>query len=449
MSISDLSRQDILDISRATTLYEWTAQNVVKPLVVDHAKGVYFWDADGKRYMDFNSQLMCVNIGHGDERVINAIKAQMDQVCYVAPTTSTTAIRAELGRLLQEITPGNLSKAFFTNGGAEANENAIKIARWVTGRHKIIARHRSYHGGTAGAITLTGDPRRWAAEPGIPGVVRVMDPDHYRCRWCGDRPACTMDCLGHIEDVITFEGPQTIAAVIVETVTGTNGVIIPPDGYLQGLRELCTKHGILLICDEVMSGFGRTGEWFAVNHWGVVPDIMTVAKGLTSAYVPLGAVIVTDEIAQRFEDHPLYAGLTYNSHPVGCAAAVACINVYKEDHLIENAKTLGEVLKAELNRLKERHPSVGDVRAIGLFSVLELVKNRRTREPMTPFNPKASELGPMAPFGAYLREHGLFTFVRWNTCFVNPPLCITEEQLREGLAIIDAALEITDQAVVE
>jgi taurine--2-oxoglutarate transaminase len=448
MAIGDLSRQDILDLSRATTLYEWTAQNAIKPLVVDRAKGIYFWDADGKRYMDFNSQLMCVNIGHGDERVINAVKAQMDQVCYVAPTTSTTAIRAELGRLLQEITPGNLSKAFFTNGGAEANENAIKIARWVTGRHKIIARHRSYHGGTAGAITLTGDPRRWAAEPGIPGVVRVLDPDHYRCRWCGDRPACTMDCLGHIEDVITFEGPQTIAAVIVETVTGTNGVIIPPDGYLQGLRELCTKHGILLICDEIMSGFGRTGEWFAVNHWNVVPDIMTVAKGLTSAYVPLGAVIVTDEIAQRFEDHPLYAGLTYNSHPVGCAAAVACINVYKEDHLIENAKALGEVLKTELNAMKERHPSVGDARAIGLFSILELVKNRQTREPMTPFNPKASELGPMAPFGAYLREHGLFTLVRWNTCFVNPPLSITEEQLREGLAIIDAALAITDQAVV-
>ena len=448
MSISDLSRQEILDVSRATTLYEWTAQNAIKPLVVDRAKGIYFWDADGKRYMDFNSQLMCVNIGHGDERVINAVKAQMDQVCYVAPTTSTTAVRAELGRLLQEITPGNLSKAFFTNGGAEANENAIKIARWVTGRHKIIARHRSYHGGTAGAITLTGDPRRWAAEPGIPGVIRVMDPYHYRCRWCGNAPACTMDCLGHIEDVITFEGPQTIAAVIVETVTGTNGIIIPPDGYMQGLRELCTKHGILLICDEVMSGFGRTGEWFAVDHWGVVPDIMTVAKGLTSAYVPLGAVIVTDEIAKRFEDHPLYAGLTYNSHPVGCAAAVACINVYKEDHLIENAKALGEVLKAELNAMKERHPSVGDARAIGLFSILELVKNRQTREPMTPFNPKASELGPMAPFGAYLREHGLFTLVRWNTCFVNPPLCITEEQLREGLAIIDAALAITDQVVV-
>ncbi|MGH2516237.1 MAG: aminotransferase class III-fold pyridoxal phosphate-dependent enzyme [Ktedonobacterales bacterium] len=448
MSIADLSRQDILDLSRETTLYEWTAQSVMKPLVVDRAKGIYFWDADGKRYSDFNSQLMCVNIGHGDERVINAVKAQMDKVCYVSPTTSTTAVRAELGRLLQEVTPGNLTKAFFTNGGAEANENAIKIARWVTGRHKIITRYRSYHGGTAGAITLTGDPRRWAAEPGIPGVVRAMDPYHYRCRWCGEKPACTMDCLGNIEDIIQFEGPQTIAAVLVETVVGSNGLIIPPDGYMQGLRELCTKHGILLICDEVMSGFGRTGEWFAVNHWNVVPDIMTVAKGLTSAYVPLGATIVSDTIAARFEDQPLYAGLTYNSHPVGCAAAVACINVYKEDHLIENAKKLGEVLAVELNRLKERHPSVGDVRAIGLFSLVELVKNRETREPMTPFNPKAAELGPMPAFNAYLREHGLYTFVRWNGFFVNPPLCITEEQLREGLAIIDAALAIPDQAAI-
>lgn len=443
----DLTTQEIIDLSRQTTLYEWTAQSTITPLVVDRAQGIYFWDTDGKRYMDFNSQLMCVNIGHGDQRVIDAVKAQMEQVCYVAPTTSTTAIRAELGRLLQEITPGNLSKAFFTNGGAEANENAIKIARWVTGRHKIIARYRSYHGATAGAITLTGDPRRWAAEPGIPGVVRAMDPYRYRCRWCGDQPACTMDCLQHIEDIIMFEGPQTIAAVIVETITGTNGIIIPPDGYLQGLRALCTKHGILLICDEIMAGFGRTGKWFGVDHWNVVPDIMTVAKGLTSAYVPLGATIVTDEIAARFDDRPLYAGLTYNSHSVGCAAAVACINVYKSDNLIENARAMGEILQVELNKLKEKHPSVGDVRAIGLFSLIELVKNRQTREPMTPYNPTASELGSMPKLNAFLRQHGLYTLVRWNTVFINPPLSITEEQLREGLAIIDAALDIADRAI--
>jgi taurine---2-oxoglutarate transaminase len=447
MTITDLSRQEILDLSRETTLYEWTAQKAMQPMVVDRAKGIYFWDADGKRYMDFNSQLMCVNIGHGDERVINAVKAQMDTLCYVAPTAATTPIRAELGRLLQEITPGNLAKAFFTNGGAEANENAIKIARMVTGRHKIIARYRSYHGGTAGAMTLTGDPRRWAAEPGIPGVVRAMDPYRYRCRFCGDKPACTLDCLNNVEDVIMFEGPQNIAAVIVEPVTGTNGIIIPPDGYMQGLRELCTRHGIMLICDEVMSGFGRTGEWFAVNHWNVVPDIITMAKGLTSAYVPLGATMVTDSIAEYFEDRPLYAGLTYNAHAVGCAAAVACINVYKEDNLIENARRMGEILKVELNKLKERHPSVGDVRSIGLFSIVELVKDRATREPMTPYNPKPSEMGPMPQFNAFLRQNGLFTFVRWNTFFVNPPLIITEEQLREGLTIIDQALEITDQAV--
>jgi taurine--2-oxoglutarate transaminase len=442
------TRRAIVDLTRETTLYEWAAKQAIEhPIVVDRAKGIYFWDANGKRYMDFNSGAMCVNIGYGDQRVIDAITQQLGRVCYVPPTTATTEARAELGRLLQEITPGHHTKAFFTNGGAEANENAIKIARWVTGRHKIIARYRSYHGATAGAASLTGDPRRWPAEPGIPGIVRVMDPFRYRCRWCGGGPACTLDCLGHIEDTIAFEGPHTIAAIIVEPVTGTNGLIIPPPGYLQGLRELCTKHGILLICDEIMSGFGRTGTWFAVDHWGIVPDILTVAKGLTSAYVPLGATIVSEEIAAHFENRPLQAGLTYNSHPVGCAAAVACINVYKEDHLIENALALGQVLAAELHRLKERHPSVGDVRSIGLFSALELVKDRATREPLVPFNPTPEQTGPMPALNAYLREHGLYTMVRWNSVFVNPPLCITEEQLSEGLAILDAALEIPDRAV--
>lgn len=448
MTIADLSRQDILDQSRATTLYEWTAQRVMQPLVVDRAQGIYFWDVDGKRYMDFNSQLMCVNVGHGDARVLDAIKAQIDQLCYVAPTAATTPIRAELGRLLHEITPGNLSKAFFTNGGAEANENAIKIARMVTGRHKILARYRTYHGATAGAIALTGDPRRWAAEPGIPGVVRIPDFYPYRAGKELDDPEYTASVLSATEEIIQFEGPPTIAALIIEPVVGTNGILIPSAGYIRGLRELCTKYGILLIADEVMSGFGRTGKWFAVDHWDVVPDIMTVAKGLTSAYVPLGATIVSDTIADYFEDRPLYAGLTYNAHPVGCAAAVACINVYREDRLIENARALGEILKAELNTLKDKHPSIGDVRAIGLFSLVELVKNRATREPMTPYNPKPSELGPMPQFNAFLRAHGLFTFVRWNTFFVNPPLCITEEQLREGLAIFDAALTITDEAVL-
>jgi taurine--2-oxoglutarate transaminase len=448
MNNPELSRQEILDFSRETTLYEWSTQKSMQPMVVEHAKGIYFWDVDGKRYMDFNSQLMCVNIGHGDERVLNAIKQQLDQLCYVAPTAATTAVRAQLGVLLALLTPGNLTKAFFTNAGAEANENAVKMARAFTGRHKILARYRSYHGATAGAITLTGDPRRWPAEPGMPGVVRIPDTYPYRCRFCQRHGSCTLDCLNSVQDIITFEGSQTIAAIIIEPVVGTNGLLIPPDGYLQGLRELCTRYGILLICDEVMSGFGRTGKWFAVDHWHVVPDIMTIAKGLTSAYVPLGATVVTDTIADFFEEQPLSAGLTYNAHPIGCAAAVACIQVYQADHLIENAAHMGEILKTELNQLKEKHPSIGDVRAIGLFSLVELVKNRRSREPMTPYNPKPDELGPMPQFNAFLREHGLFTFVRWNTFFVNPPLCITKDQLLEGLAIIDQALEITDRAVV-
>jgi taurine--2-oxoglutarate transaminase len=419
----------------------------MKPMVIERAKGIYLWDADGKRYMDFNSQLMCTNIGHGDERVNNAIKAQLDTVAYVAPTAATTAARAEAGQLLAEVTPKNLTKAFFTNGGAEANENAIKIARWYTGRHKILARYRAYHGATAGAISLTGDPRRWAAEPAIPGVVRIPDFYPYRAGKDVDDPEYTDQILNMTEEIIQFEGPHTIAGMIVETVVGTNGMLIPSARYIRGLRELCTKYGIMLICDEVMSGFGRTGEWFAVDHWGIQPDIMTLAKGLTSAYVPLGATMVSQPIAEYFEDRPLFAGLTYNSHPVGCAAAIACINVYKEDKLIENARAMGEILKEELHQIKERHPSVGDVRAIGLFSIIELVKDRATREPLTPYNPKPSELGPMPAFNAFLRENGLFTFVRWNTVFANPPLIVNEGQLREGLAIIDRGLEIVDKAV--
>ena len=447
MTTTDLSRQEIIDISHQTTLYEWTVQSAMKPLAIDHAKGIYMWDADGKRYMDFNSQLMCTNIGHADERVNNAIKAQLDKVAYVAPTAATTGARAEAGQLLNEITPKNLSKAFFTNGGAEANENAIKIARWYTGRHKIMARYRAYHGATAGAITLTGDPRRWAAEPAIPGVVRIPDFYPYRAGKHQDDAEYADQILNMTDEIIQFEGPHTIAGIIIETVVGTNGLLIPSARYIRGMRDLCNKYGIMLICDEIMSGFGRTGAWFAVDHWGIQPDIMTLAKGLTSAYVPLGATMVSQAIAEYFEDRPLYAGLTYNSHPVGCAAAIACINIYKQDGLIENARAIGEILKVELNKLKDKHPSVGDVRAIGLFSLVELVKNRATREPLTPYNPKPDQLGPMPAFNAFLRENGLFTFVRWNTFFINPPLIINEEQLREGLAIIDRGLDIVDKAL--
>jgi taurine--2-oxoglutarate transaminase len=382
---------------------------------------------------------MCVNIGHGDDRVVRAIQRQASVLPYASPFMATEP-RARLGAKLAEIAPGDINRFFFTNGGSEANENAIKIARWYTGRQKILARYRSYHGATAGAITLTGDPRRWAAEPGIPGVVHVPDPYHGIQRGWDS----TDDSLARLEEIIELEGPGTIAGFIIEPVTGTNGVLIPPDGYLEGIRALCDAHGILLIADEVMSGFGRTGEWFAVDHWHVVPDLLTMAKGLTSAYVPLGAVGLRESIADHFRDRVFAGGLTYNSHPLGCAAALATIGVYEEDRLVERARQMGAVMATLLADLAARHPSVGAVRSIGLFGIVELIRNRRTREPMAPFNASSPEMGAL---GRYFRQEGLYTFVRWNSFFTNPPLCINEEQLREGFAIIDRGLAIADAAV--
>lgn len=443
-----MSTAELVQQNKEYTLFEWSAQNAIQPITVDHAQGVHFWDTDGKRYIDMNSMLMSVNIGHGDPRVIKAIQDQAAKLTYASPYMATD-VRGQLGEMLAEITPKRLKKSFFTLGGAESNENAIKIARMVTGKQKIIARYRSYHGGTAGAMTLTGDPRRWPSEPGIPGVVRVMDPYRYRCRWCEGLDACNLNCLNHVEDTIQFEGPNNIAAIIMEPVTGTNGIIIPPDGYMQGIRQLCDKYGILFIADEVMSGFGRTGEWFAVDHWGVEPDIMSVAKGLTSSYLPLGATIVSEEVASYFDEKVLYAGLTYGGHAMGCAAAIACIKVYQEDNLIERARAMGKYLGAWHEKLKAKHPSVGDVRYIGMFSIIEIVKNRRTREPMAPFNAKASEMGPMGVINKFFRDNGLYTFVRWNNILVNPPLIITEQELDEGMEIIDRALEIADDSVIE
>ncbi len=445
---SSLSAEEIVALSKKHTLFEWSAQAAVAPLPMVRAKGVHFWDANGKRYLDFNSQLMSVNIGHGDERVIKAIKDQADQLLYASPYMATEP-RARLGQMLSEVAPGDINKAFFTLGGSEANENAIKIARMVTGRNKIIVRYRSYHGGTAGSATMTGDPRRFAAEPGIPGVCRVLDPYKYRCGFCQTLPDCTLQCLRHVEEVVDYEGPQNVAAILMETVTGTNGIIVPPDGYMKGLRDLCDRHGIMLIMDEVMCGFGRTGKWFAVDHWNVVPDMITCAKGLTSSYLPLGAVLMRDKVAAHFDNNVFYGGLTYNSHPMGCAAAIANIQIYRSDKLIENAEKLGKVLNRELHKLKDKHPSIGDVRSIGLFSIVELVKDRKTREGLVPFNAKPDQMGIMHKLNGYFREHGIYTFVRWNNFFVNPPLCITEEQLLEGLAIVDKALEITDAAVAK
>ena len=436
-----LTGQEIVDLCRKHTLFEWSAQSKVDPIPVARAKGIYFWTPEGKRYIDFNSQLMSVNIGHGDERVIAAIKEQAETLAYANPFMATE-VRARLGAKLAEITPGDIDTFFFTNGGAEANENAIKIARFFTGRHKIIARYRSYHGATAGSISLTGDPRRWAVEPGIPGVIHVLDPYHGIDR--GWEPA--ESSLAMIEETIQLEGPHTIAAFILEPVTGTNGVLIPPDGYLQGMRKLCDKYGILMIADEVMSGFGRTGEWFACDHWKVVPDLLCMAKGLTSSYVPLGAVGLRHHIAQYFQEKVFYGGLTYNSHPMGCATALATIRVYEDDGMIANAKKMGAIVKELGANLQKKHPSVGAVRSIGLFGIVELIRSRKTRQPLAPFNGTSDE---MAALGRFFREQGLYTFVRWNTFFTNPPLCVNEQQLREAFAIIDKGMELTDKAVVD
>lgn len=435
-----MTGEEIVALARKHTLFEWSAQSRVDPIPVARAQGVHFWTPEGKRYIDFNSQLMSVNIGHGDLRVVRAIEEQAARLAYVNPSMATEP-RARLGAKLAEIAPGDIDVFFFTNGGAEANENAVKLARHFTGRHKILARYRSYHGATAGAMTLSGEPRRWAAEPGLPGVVHVPDPYHGIQRGWDDAPAA----LAALEEVIQLEGPQTIAAFVLETVTGTNGILLPPDGYLEGVRELCTRHGILMVCDEVMSGFGRTGAWFAVDHWKVVPDLVTMAKGLTSSYVPLGAVGMRRPIAEHFRDRVFPGGLTYNSHPVGCAAALATIRVYEEDRLLEKARETGRVMKELMADLQARHPSVGAARSIGLFGAIELVRNRRTREPMAPFNGTSPEMAALASF---FREEGLYTFVRWNYFFTNPPLIISEADLRAAFGIIGRGLAAADRAVV-
>ncbi len=435
-----LSAAAVVELSKRYTLFDWAVQSKISPIPVARAKGVYFFDPDGKRYLDFNSQLMSVNAGHGDARIAEAIAKQAAELAYVSSAAMTSEVRALLGRKLAELFPGDIEKSFFTLGGAEANENAVRIARAVTGRQKILARYRSYHGATSGAITLTGDPRRWANEPGISGVVHVLDFYHGTTRPMDS----ASDALAALEETIVLEGASTIAAFILEPVTGTNGILIPPDGYLEGVRELCDRYGILLIADEVMSGFGRTGAWFALDHWGVVPDIITCAKGLTSSYVPLGAVGMRPHVASYFDDHVFAGGLTYNSHPVGLAAALATIRVYEEDGLIEHAAKMGEVMARHHEELAGRHPSVGGHRSIGLFGCLELVRNRATGEPMAAFNGSSPE---MAELMAFVLDNGLFVNLHWNQVMTNPPLPITEAELAEGFEVLDRALEITDRAV--
>jgi taurine--2-oxoglutarate transaminase len=436
--IKPLSAAEISELCLRHTLYDWSAQSGLKPMAIASAKGVHFTTVDGRRFLDFNSQLMCVNAGHGDRRIIEAIKDQADKLAFISPFMATEP-RARLGQKLAQLLPGDIDKVFFTLGGTDANENAIKIARAVTSRSKILAHYRSYHGSTGNAVMATGDPRRWPNEHGE-GVVHVLDPYHGVQH--GTEAAGPV--LEQLEETIRLEGPETIAAFILEPVAGTNGILIPPDGYIEGVREICTRHGILMICDEVMTGFGRTGRWFAVDHWGVVPDLITMAKGLTSSYVPLGAVGMRPQIAAYFDDHVFWGGLTYNSHPLGCAAALATIHAYEEDDMVGNSARLGAVLAKQHRRLQERHPCVGAVRSIGLFGAIELVRDRKTLEPLAPFNGTSPE---MKAINQALLDAGLFTFVRWNTIMTNPPLCITEAELDEGFEILDGALEIGDRAL--
>jgi taurine--2-oxoglutarate transaminase len=438
---------EIVADAKEFVLYSWSVPSQTQPIPVAGAEGRHFWDYDGKRYLDFASQLVNVNIGHQHPRIIAAIKEQADRLCTIGPPMASES-RSRLGRLLAEVTPGDLSVSFFTNGGAEANENAIKLARMVTGRHKIIARYRSYHGATHGAITLTGDPRRWPVEPGLPGVVRMFDPYTYRCP-AGHPDPCPV-CTGapHLEEILEYEGAHTVAAVVLETVTGTNGIIVPPDGYLRAIREVCDRHGILLVLDEVMAGFGRTGRWFACEHWDVVPDILTVAKGINSGYVPIGAMIARRPLIDQIRDRFFAGGLTYAGHPLACASAVASIEAFRDEDVVENAAAIGEYLGQALRGLATRHPSIGEVRGLGCFWGLELVKSRETREMLVPFNAAGEAAAPVARLARAALERGLYLMTHWNVVMVVPPLTITREEAEEGVAILDDVLAIADEHVV-
>jgi len=440
-----MTTQDIKKLDREHIVYSWKAQKGVDPIIIDHADGIYMWDTDGKQYIDGCAGPLCINIGHGNKHVHDAMKAQMEKVCYVGTMFGTEA-KAKCAEMVAEVTPGDLDYVFFTNAGAEAVENAIKAARWFTGRHKIYARWRGYHGATAGAITLTGDPRRWPAEPGIPGVVHYFGPYPYNCPFGTDDPEeCGERTLEVLKTQIMLDGPKTIAAIFMEPIVGTNGIIIPPKNYVQGVRQLCDENGILLVSDEVMAGWGRTGKWFGIDNYGVVPDIITMAKGLTSGYVPLGAMVWSKKIWDHYWDHPFTGGLTYGGHALGCATAVANIEVYKKDKLVENAAENGAYLEKKLNELKEKHPSVGDARCKGLWACLELTSDKKTRAPLAGFADSIQNVSGELTKRFY--KNGLYLFAKWDFIFISPPLIITKEQIDDMTGIIDEALEYTDSLV--
>jgi len=437
------SMKQVQELDREHIIYSWKAQKSVNPIIMESAEGIYQWDVDGKKYIDFASGLLCVNIGHGNKHVLDSMKKQMEKLCYVG-TMFGTEVKAKLAEMISEVTPGDLDYVFFTNGGAEANENAIKAARAYTGRQKIYSRWRGYHGATAGAITLTGDPRRWAAEPGMPGVVHYFGPYPYNDPFgtIDDPEECGRRTLEVLKTQIMLDGPHTIAAIFLEPIVGTNGIIIPPKSYVQGLRKLCDDYGILMVCDEVMSGWGRSGKWFGIEHFDVVPDIITTAKGLTSGYVPLGAMIWNKKLWDHFQDHPFVGGLTYGGHALACSAAIANIEVYRNEGLIDRSRIMGEYFSEKLKDLKEKHPSVGDVRNIGLWGAIELTSDKEKRTPLAGF--ADSRRNVSAELTRRMADMGLTLFAKWDFIFMAPPLIINREQLDEAMAIIDKALEFTD-----
>lgn len=430
---------------RRHVFHSWSAQAHLDPLVITGGEGAWIADEDGNRYLDFSSQLMNVNIGHQHPKLVAAIKEQADRLTTIAPTHANPA-RSEAARLIAELAPGDLDAVFFTNGGAEATENAVRMARLHTGRQKVLATYRSYHGATAGSISLTGDPRRWPSEPSVPGVVHFWGPYPYRSAFGAATEAEeTERALAHLADTLMAEGPHTVAAIILEPVVGTNGILVPPPGYLAGVRELCDRHGIVFIADEVMAGFGRCGEWFSIDRWSVVPDLICFAKGVNSGYLPLGGVIISRPIADTFADRPYPGGLTYSGHVLACASAVASIGIFKEEGIVERVRTVGDtVLGPALRELAADHPAIGDVRGLGFFWAIELVRNRETREQLVPYNAAGADAAPITEVVAACKERGLLVFSHFNRIHVTPPLVTTEEDLRHGIQILGDALSLAD-----
>lgn len=427
-------------------LQSWSKQGDINPIAIEKADGIYMWDYDGNRYTDMSAQLVNLNVGFGNKAIAEAIKEQVDKYCFIAPSYAS-APRSELAEMIVDLMPDNIGKVFFTNAGADANENAIKIARMYTGRNKVFSRYRSYHGSSFGAGNLTGEPRRYPLEPGIPGFVKFFDPYVYREKIpFASEEAATEYYIEKLREQVIYEGADSVAAIVMETITGSNGVIIPPKGYLQGVRKICDEFGIMMICDEVMAGFGRTGKMFAFENFDVKPDMVTFAKGITCGYVQLGGVAVSKSVAEYFDDHVLSCGLTYSGHPLACAAGVACVNYYKDAHILDNVNVVGKVLGEKLEELKEKHISVGDVRYIGLFSSIELVKNRDTKEPLVPYG-KDPE-GKMGKIIGMLKAKGFMTYSHENMIFVNPALIITEEQLLEELEKLDNVLTVVDKEML-